>query len=108
MENNMSEICSWKAPATLTIYEVSELPTVLDDIATQGKSWSIDLADIVEIDSCGCQLLMLMEYAAISSENKIEFINADDALRNHFNLFGAGSILDNVSHGFQASAQIEI
>lgn len=104
----MSEICRWQAPATLTIYEVSELPTMLDDITTQEKSWSVDLADIVEIDSCGCQLLMLMQHAAISSKKYIEFINPDDSLKHHLKLFGGESILGNLSNGFQASAQIEI
>lgn len=104
----MSDICRWQAPAALTIYEVSELPSMLDDITTQEKNWSVDLADVVEIDSCGCQLLMLMQYVAVSTKKHIEFINADDYLKRSLKLFGAESILGNLSNGFQASEQIEI
>ncbi|WP_187424859.1 lipid asymmetry maintenance protein MlaB [Marinomonas sp. IMCC 4694] len=104
----MSEMCHWKAPTTLTIYEVSELPDVLSDIATRGDAWSMDLADLSEIDSCGCQLLMLIRHAATLSAKSLEFINVDTALRQQLSLFGADTIFESALPQAESPKQMTI
>lgn len=104
----MSETSHWKAPAVLTIYEVSELPDVLNDITSGSNTWSIDLSDLNELDSCGCQLLMLMNQVASVSAKSLTFVHVNDLIKQQLSLFGANSIFDDVLLPAQSPAQIKI
>ena|SRR5690606_6209788 len=85
-----------KLSGELTIQNAEPLKQELMALLDKGKSISIDLSDVSELDSSGVQLLYYAKQAAMGQQLNLELVNHSPAVVEVFELYRLAPVFGDV------------
>ncbi|WP_404471744.1 STAS domain-containing protein [Vreelandella venusta] len=83
----------WKAPSSLTIYEIRALEEafIASGSANADRTW--DLSDVQEVDSCGIQWLVTVRARLRAQECTLTLLHASDDFVEKLSFLGLSFLL---------------